>query len=334
MKINLLESKINKTLFLVVIILSIGTIGYMLLSQYSFVDALYMTVITVTTVGFGELRPFSPEEKIFTIFLILTSITVFGYAVSVFSEYLVSGRFFEHFKQRKVEKQIANLKGHTIVCGYGRNGRQAAAKLKKYNKPCVVIEKSQTVLKEIEAEGFLYFHGDATEDASLLSAGIARAESLITALPSDADNLYVVLSSRQLNTTSNIVSRATDESTEKKLKIAGADNVIMPDRIGGAYMASLLVTPDLVEFVNRISLSGDDAANLEEIAVDDLPKQYLLQSIRDLDLRNKTGCNVIGFITAEGDYIINPSSDTILKAKSNLILLGSSDQLSKLKMLF
>ena len=117
MKINVLESKINKTLFLVVTILSIGTIGYMMLSQYSFVDALYMTVITVTTVGFGELRPFSPEEKVFTIFLILTSITVFGYAVSAFSEYVVSGRLFEHFKQRKVEKQIANLKGHTMFVG-------------------------------------------------------------------------------------------------------------------------------------------------------------------------------------------------------------------------
>ncbi len=309
-------------------------LGYVVCFDFSIVDGLYMTTITLTTVGFGEVIPLTDASKLFTISLIFYSVIIYGYVVSVVSEYVSNSNLMEELHNNKMIKKIQKLEGHTIVCGYGRNGRQAAAKLKKYNKPCVVIEKSQTVLKEIEAEGFLYFHGDATEDASLLSAGIARAESLITALPSDADNLYVVLSSRQLNTTSNIVSRATDESTEKKLKIAGADNVIMPDRIGGAYMASLLVTPDLVEFVNRISLSGDDAANLEEIAVDDLPKQYLLQSIRDLDLRNKTGCNVIGFITAEGDYIINPSSDTILKAKSNLILLGSSDQLSKLKMLF
>ena len=326
--------KIYKAIVLFFTALLYGVLGYVVCFDFSIVDGLYMTTITLTTVGFGEVIPLTDASKLFTISLIFYSVIIYGYVVSVVSEYVSNSNLMEELHNNKMIKKIQKLEGHTIVCGYGRNGRQAAAKLKKYNKPCVVIEKSQTVLKEIEAEGFLYFHGDATEDASLLSAGIARAESLITALPSDADNLYVVLSSRQLNTTSNIVSRATDESTEKKLKIAGADNVIMPDRIGGAYMASLLVTPDLVEFVNRISLSGDDAANLEEIAVDDLPKQYLLQSIRDLDLRNKTGCNVIGFITAEGDYIINPSSDTILKAKSNLILLGSSDQLSKLKMLF
>ena len=126
----------------------------MLLSDYSFVDALYMTVITVTTVGFGEVKPFSPEEKVFTIFLILTSITIFGYAVSAFSEYLVSGKLFEHFKHRKVEKQIANLKGHTIVCGYGRNGKQAILKLKNYNKEFVVVEKDKEIIEDLDAQGF------------------------------------------------------------------------------------------------------------------------------------------------------------------------------------
>ncbi|MGB2128131.1 MAG: potassium channel family protein [Flavicella sp.] len=326
--------KIYKAIVLFFTALLYGVFGYVVCFDFSFVDGLYMTTITLTTVGFGEVIPLTDASKLFTISLIFFSVIIYGYVVSVISEYVSNSNLMEELHNNKMIKRIQKLQGHTIVCGYGRNGRQAAAKLKKYNKPCVVIEKSKTLLKEIDADGFLYFHGDATEDVSLLSAGIARAESLITALPSDADNLYVVLSSRQLNTKANIVSRATDESTEKKLKIAGADNVIMPDRIGGAHMASLLVTPDLVEFVNRISLSGDDAANLEEIAVDALPKQYLLKSIRDLDLRKKTGCNVIGFITAEGDYIINPSSDTILKAKSNLILLGTSEQISKLKMLF
>ena len=180
----------------------------------------------------------------------------------------------------------------------------------------------------------MFIDGDATDDESLLKAGVENAQNLITALPSDADNLYVVLSSRQLNQKMTIVSRATNESTQKKLKIAGADNVIMPDKLGGEHMASLVVTPDLVEFVNRISLDGENSANLEEIAVEDLPKEYLLKSIRDLDLRQKTGCSVIGFVTGEGDYIINPSSDMILKAKSNLILLGSPDQILKLKELF
>ena len=326
--------KIYKAIVLFLSALLYGVLGYVLIFDFSGVDGLYMTTITLTTVGFGEVVPLTDGSKLFTISLIFFSVFIYGYVVSVVSEYVSNSNLMEELQKNKNLKKIEKLENHTIVCGYGRNGRQAAAKLKKYNKSCVIIEKKQELLAEIEADGFLYIHGDAIEDVSLVSAGIAKAENLITALPSDADNLYVVLSSRQLNITANIVSRAKNESTEKKLKIAGANNVIMPDRIGGAYMASLLVTPDLVEFVNRISLSGDEAANLEEIAVDALPEQYLLKSIRDLDLRKKTGCNVIGFITAEGDYIINPSSDTILKAKSNLILLGTSEQLSRLKMLF
>ena len=296
MKINVLESKINKTLFLVVTILSIGTIGYMMLSQYSFVDALYMTVITVTTVGFGELRPFSPEEKVFTIFLILTSITVFGYAVSAFSEYLVSGRLFEHFKQRKVEKQIANLKGHTIVCGYGRNGRQAILKLKNYNKKFVVVEEKKERTEALDAQGILNINGDATIDETLLRAGIKNASNLITALPSDANNLFVVLTASQLNKKCKVISRASNESSYSKLKIAGASNVIMPDKLGGDHMASLVVTPDVIEFVDRLTIEGETTANLEEIAVDDLPKMYINKTILDLDLRKETGCTVIGFI--------------------------------------
>jgi voltage-gated potassium channel len=334
MKINLLESKINKTLFLVVIILSIGTIGYMLLSQYSFVDALYMTVITVTTVGFGELRPFSPEEKVFTIFLILTSITVFGYAVSVFSEYLVSGRFFEHFKQRKVEKQIANLKGHTIVCGYGRNGRQAILKLKNYNKKFVVVEEKKERTEALDAQGVLNINGDATLDETLLRAGIKNASNLITALPSDANNLFVVLTASQLNKKCKVISRASNESSFSKLKIAGASNVIMPDKLGGDHRASLVVTPDVIEFVDRLTIEGETTANLEEIAVDDLPKMYINKTILDLDLRKETGCTVIGFIKPNKDYIINPEADCILIKGSHLIVLGRPEQIIKLRQLF
>jgi voltage-gated potassium channel len=167
-----------------------------------------------------------------------------------------------------------------------------------------------------------------------LEAGVKNAENLITALPSDSDNLYVVLSSRQLSSKLNIVSRANNESAQRKLKIAGAHNVIMPDKLGGDYMASLVVTPDLVEFVNRISLDGESYANLEEISVEDLPKKYLMKSIRELDLRKITGCSVIGFITGDGDYIINPSSDIILEPKSNLILLGRPDQIAKIRNVF
>lgn len=331
---KVLESRTNKTLFLVVVILAIGITGYMLLSHYSFVDALYMTVITVTTVGFGELKPFTPEEKVFTIFLILTSITVFGYAVSVFSEYLVSGKLFEHFKHRKVEKQVANLKGHVIVCGYGRNGKQAIFKLKSYNKSFIVVEKNKKIASFLDTEGILNINGDATLDETLLRAGIERASYLITTLPSDANNLFVVLTTSQLNKKCKVISRASNESSYSKLKIAGAENVIMPDKLGGDHMASLVVTPDVIEFVDRLTIEGETTANLEEVAVNDLPKKYIGKTLLDLDLRKKTGCTVIGLVNLQKNYIINPEANSVLIVGAHLIILGRPKQIMKLRELF
>ncbi len=331
---KVLESKINKTFFLVISIITIGTLGYVLLSGYTFVDALYMTVITITTVGFGEVKPFTPEEKIFTIFLILTSITIFGFAVSSFSEYLVSGRLFEHFKHKKVEKQISNLKGHTIVCGYGRNGKQAILKLKNYNKDFVVVEENKEISEILDSEGVLNIVGDATLDETLIRAGIMSASYLITALPSDADNLFVVLTATQLNKKCKVISRASNETSYSKLKIAGANNVIMPDKLGGDHMASLVTTPDVIEFVDRLTIEGETTANLEEIDVNDLPKKYIGKTILDLDLRKQTGCTVIGFKNPDKDYVINPEADIKLIKDSHLIILGRPEQILKLRELF
>lgn len=331
---KVLGSKINTIVILVFSTLTLGTAGYMLLSEYSFIDALYMTVITVTTVGFGELRPFSVQEKVFTIFLILTSITVFGYAISAFSEYLVSGKLFEYFKHKNVEKKIEKLKNHTIVCGYGRNGKQAILKLRNYNRDIVVIENDKDIVEKLDELEILNIEGDATIDDFLIKAGIENAENLITTLPSDADNLFVVLSARQLNRNIKIISRASKESSYSKLKIAGADNVIMPDKLGGDHMASLVTTPDVIEFVDRLTIEGETTANLEEINIDILPKGYIGKTILDLDLRKKTGCTVIGYRHIDKDYIINPESSTVLISGAYLIVLGRPEQIIKLRELF
>ena len=331
---RLLDSKIYKTLLLVAITIVIGTLGYILLSGYSVVDALYMTIITITTVGFGEVKPFTPEEKIFTICLILLSKTIFGYAISTFSEYLVSGKLFNHFKLKRIVKKIGDLQGHTIVCGFGRNGKQAITKLKNYNQEFVVIENNKEIVDLLEEHQILNIQGDATTDDVLIKAGIKNAANLITALPKDADNLFVVLTARQLNKNFKIISRASKESSYNKLKIAGADNVIMPDKIGGNHMASLVVTPDVIEFVDRLTVEGETTANLEEIAVDELPAKFINKTILDLDLRRKTGCTVIGLRKPNKDYEINPDASTILSEGSNLIVLGRRDQIQKLREIF
>jgi voltage-gated potassium channel len=329
-----LKSKFYKALFFLLTILSIGVVGYMTLSDFDFIDALYMTVITISTVGFRELHPMNTEEKVFTIFLILTSLSLFGYAVSSFTEALANGEFFKQLKRKKVQQKIDKLKQHTIVCGYGRNGMQAINKLRSYQQKFVVVEKDKELISSLEEDGILYIEGDATTDEVLLKAGIENANYLITALPSDADNLFVVLTASQLSKDCKIISRASNESSNSKLKIAGASNVIMPDKLGGAHMASLVVTPDVIEFVDRLTIEGETTANLEEVDVNGLPKEYLGKTIFDLDLRNKTGCTVIGFKTSDGNYVINPEASIKLVADSRLIVLGKPEQIVKLRKLF
>ena len=331
---NVFQSKLYKALLLLLMVVLTGVIGYMFLSGDTFINALYMTMITITTVGFGTVHPLNDQEKLFTIFLILMSVVIVGYVASVLTEYIASGELLNKLKFKKVQKKILKLNNHAIVCGYGRNGKQAVLKLKKYKMPLVVIESDENRIAEIEEDNLLFIKGDATRDEVLEKAGIKKAASLIIALPSDADNLYVVLSARQLNQTLTIVSRASNDSSDSKLRIAGADNVIMPDKLGGDHMASLVVTPDIVEFVDKLAADSENAIHLEEIIVENLPKEFLLKSIRDLDLRRKTGCTVIGFKTPENEYLINPEADTKLISNSKLIVLGSPEQIKNLNKIF
>lgn len=328
------QSRVLIAVLLFIAVEGVGTIGYMLLGGESFLNALYMTVITTTTVGFGEIHPFSPAEKVFTIFLIIISVIMYGYFITIITEYLTTSNFIQNLKIKRVKNQISTLSNHTVVCGYGRNGKQAVAKLQQFNQPCVVIEKRPEEIKDLEKDGILYVEGDATNDEDLAKVGLERAKSLITALPSDADNLFVVLSARQFNSRFTIISRASNESSYGKLKFAGATNVIMPDKLGGAHMASLVVTPDLIEFVDQLTISGDMNANLEEISVNELPEEYLNKTIIDLDLRKKTGCSVIGFKTSEGEYIINPEPTSALERDTCLIVLGAKEQITRLRQLF
>lgn len=325
------KSKLYVSSVLLTAVLVIGIGGFMIISNESFVDSLYMTVITMSTVGFGTLHELNQTEKLFTVFLIILSIIVYGYSVTALTEYFANRNIFQILKLKKVQQEIQSLKNHTVVCGYGRNGKQAVAKLKEFNQPCIVIEKRKDEIGDLERDGILFIEGDATNDDDLKKLGLDRAKSLITALPSDADNLFVVLSARQFNSDFTIITRASNESSYGKLKFAGATNVIMPDKLGGAHMASLVVTPDLVEFVDRLTIAGDSNANLEEISVNDLPLEFLNKTILDLDLRKRTGCNVIGFKTSDNEYIVNPESSTKLTKNSNLIVLGRPGQIKKLR---
>jgi voltage-gated potassium channel len=332
--IKFFRKKIYTAIFLLVFLLFVGILGFKIMSNYTWVDAVYMTVITITTVGFGEVQPLDDNAKIFTIFLILTSVIILGYAITVITEYILSKNNFEELKQRKMQKKIDGFKDHIIICGYGRNGKQAAEKLLAYDKSFVVIEKDKDRMEKFQNEMVPFVLGNANEDEVLQQAGIERASTLISALPNDADNLFVVLSARQINSSLNIISRASQETSYKKLKLAGADNVILPDRIGGDHMASLVVVPDLIEFIDNLSIVGKSNINIEEIPVEKLYDASSAKTIKDLDLRRKTGCNVIGYKDANGEYLVNPEADLELAPNSKIIVLGRPEQIHKLNSLY
>jgi voltage-gated potassium channel len=325
-------SKIRTAVLAFLLIFIGGVMGFKAFYDYSWVDALYMTVITITTVGFGEVHPMSASEKIYTSVLIISSIFVVGYAIKVVSEYLLSQTNIGNLRPKKVQEKIDQLSGHVIVCGYGRNGMQAVQKLEAYNKSYVVVEQNEEIVERLHEQNRLALSGNANDDEVLIKAGVERAASLISALPSDADNLFVVLSSRQINKALKIISRATEETSYKKLKLAGADNVILPDKIGGDHMASLVVVPDLVEFLDNLTVSGDqESFYVEQVPFDKVCPDGRAQQIRELDLRKKTGCSIIGYKSPSGDYIVNPEADMVLEPGSKLILIGRPDQIENLK---
>lgn len=333
--IKFFRSKIYTAITFLVMLLLIGVVGFKIFAEYTWIDALYMTVITITTVGYGEVHPLDPSAKVFTVFLILTSVVIVGYALTVITEYILSKNNLDELKQKKMQKKIDALKGHIIICGYGRNGKQAATKLIAYNKPFVVIEKDRDIIDKFESELVPFVYGNANEDEVLMLAGVDRASTLISALPNDADNLFVVLSARQMNKAMSIISRASQETSYKKLKLAGANNVILPDNIGGDHMASLVVVPDLIEFIDNLSIVGKSNINIEEIAVDKLYNtNQSIKTIRDLDLRRKSGCTVIGYKDANGEYVVNPEADQKLEINSKVIVIGRPEQIVELNTIY
>ena len=328
-------SKIYIPIILLLIIVCSGIGGYMIIEDFRFFDAFYMTIITVATVGFEEVHPMSDAGRLFTTFLIITSFGTFAYALTSATKYVMDGEFNQHFKNYKLSAAIDKLDDHIIICGFGRNGKQAAHVLKKHGKRFVVIEKARDLVASVTHKyADLVLEGDSTQDEILTKAGIHRAKALITTLPVDADNLFIVLSARSLNPKLTIISRASEENSDKKLKIAGADNVIMPDKLGGAHMASLVMKPDVMEFVDFITGQGGDNIRLEEITFNNLAEKYRNKTIKDLEVRNKSGANIIGFKTGQGEYVINPSADTKIIPDAKLFVLGTTDQISKLKELF
>ena len=230
-------------------------------------------------------------------------------------------------------KEADKLHGHVIICGYGRNGQQACHTLKIHNVPFVVIERDEERMERIAADNhdLIFFTGDATEDWVLRKAGIDKARALITALPDDADNVFIVLTARSINNNIRIISRASKQSSIQKLKKAGADNVIMPDRIGGIHMATLVSKPDVVEFIDFLSSEDGETIHIESVDYSHLPEAIQDKSLTDVMNWKKTGVNCIGIKNKDGKFLINPPENTVIEKGMKVIVLGTRMQINQMK---
>ncbi len=310
----------------------LGTFGFMYSESMNFLDAVWFSVMTVTTVGYGVPDDFSETGKILSIFMMLFGVGTVLYVLTALALDFFSGSYMKVYKQQLLNKRMKNLNDHIIICGFGRNGRQAARKLILHKKNFVIVDQRELESRDDEfGKETIFIQGNAIDDEVLLKAGVDRAQGIIATLPSDADNLFIVITAKQINKKLKIVSRASNSKTVAKLKSAGADNVIMPDKIGGEHMASLLLTPDLVEFMDYIALEGTKQVNLLEVYTNQLNPSFIGEQIEKLNIFPKSGCKIIGLKDKAGNYSINPGMEDVIEKDCCLFALGKPEEINKLR---
>jgi len=314
-------------------VIFLGIVGYMLIEHFDFMEALYMTTITVTTAGFAEVRPLTSGGRLFTTFLLIFSWGAMAFVLTRLTQYIISGEVNKFFKTRKIMKSIERIRDHVVVCGFGRNGQQAAHTLKVHGQRFVVIENDEDLAERAYADDpdLLFIQGDGTDDEILKRARVENARALITTLPEDADNVFIVLSARSLNPGMQIISRASGNNSILKLKKAGADSVIMPDKIGGTHMATLVSKPDVIEFIDYLSGEEGESINMESVGYEQLPKEIRDGTLRDIMNWQKTGVNCIGIKTIDGKFVINPPEEVLINKGMKVIVLGTRQQIEEMK---
>jgi voltage-gated potassium channel len=315
---------------LVILVASFGTIGYMLIEGWNFIDALYMTVITLASVGFKEVHDLSLFGRIFTIILIIGGVGTVAYALTAGAKIILEGELQEVYGRRRLEKKIQELKNHYIVCGYGRMGKIICRELREKNIKFVIVEKQPDMHQE--NKDLLIFPGDATKDEVLKELGIERAKGLVTVLPTDAENLFVVLSARGLNQNLFIVARAGEEGSEKKLIRAGADKVVSPYHIGGLRIAHTVLKPAVVDFIEFATKSGNIDLQMEEVLIKE-SSELVGKSLDECGIGRELGIIIVAIKKPNGEMKFNPTFKSAIKTGDTLIALGESSKLKNLEVM-
>ena len=314
---------------LFVLVIAVGTSGYMAIERWSAIDALYMTVITVATVGFAEVHPLSEPGRLFTMGLILAGVATLGFALGQFVDSLLEGHLTGYLEVRRMEKRIRDLSGHTIVAGFGRVGAVVARTLADEGADFVVVDQSAETAEIARDAGWLYVLGDATEESVLLQAGILNAGSIVTALSADAENLFVTVTARALNDGIFVVARSSHASTETKLLKAGADRTITPNVIGGRRMASMVLHPAVSDYLDIVTHGDGVEFRLQEVELK-AGSCFTGRSISNARIRETTGAQVVAVLHVDGSVDANPAPSSVLEIGERLVVLGTPAQVAVL----
>lgn len=320
------------SIFLLAFIITIGTAGYITIEGWNIIDAVYMTVITLTTVGYGEVHEVSKTGRLYTIFLIFLGAGFFVYAAGAVVQFMVEGRIRVILGRKRLDKKINRLKQHYIICGYGRIGRVLCENLKRKTIDLVVIEKSEDLIPIMDEDKILYIWGDASDEANLVRAGINKAKGLVAVLPTDTDNVFLVLTARQLNPDLFIMARASYKESINKLHAAGASTVESPYNVGALRMAQKILHPTVTDFLDLALVDQRKDIKMDEIPVS--PSSDLVGVIlKDSGIRQNFNLIIIAIKKADGSMLFNPSFETVIQAGDTVIAVGEDKNLLKLEKL-
>ena len=318
------------SMLVLLMLLSAGTAGYMTIEKWRFLDAIYMTVITLGTVGFKEVHDLSDMGKAFTMLLIVGGVSVLGYIVGSLAQIMFEGQIQRVIGRKSMDKKIEALKEHYIICGFGRIGSLICKGFHANGVPCVVVEKLPEASEKLNEDGYLNMRGDATLDETLLKAGIKRAKGLISVVTSDTDNVYITLTARGLNPDLYILARSGEEGSDIKLKRAGANKVVSPYVIGGSRMAQSILRPNVVDFIEIATGSEHMDLQMEEITI--YPKSVFVgETLISSGFRKETGVIIIGIKKHNGKMVFNPHSQVKIEGNDTLIVLGEPSSIVKLE---
>lgn len=324
----MLKKKLLIASLLLLFIIVLGTVGFVILEGWGIIDSFYTTVTTISTVGYGDFTPATWQGRLFTVLLVLFGVGTMLYSVSMFAEMMVEDRLKKVLGRGSMENRIERMKNHYIICGFGRMGSLICRELAEEKAPFVIIEKNPDVIQRLEDEGYVYLKGDATDDKSLLRAGIKRAKGVVCVLSTDAENLYVILTAKELHAGIYILSRCEEEVSEHRLLRAGADRVVSPYKMGGMRMAMAILKPAMMDFIEITTRRQSLELRMEEMPLGE-SSSFIGKSLEAAEIRKSYGLIIVAVKKDSGKMIFNPQAGYVIEKGDRLIALGEDDDVNR-----